>query len=492
MNKLFTTATAILLLCTMHTQAQTNKTLTQQQLMQSHKRFGHAIAARQLARRAAVNSTAAKTTDMSERIIAYYLISAYTGEAGDSFLCTYSGNRSSRFDFNDMQYHFANYFLFMYSPENAPNTYNEPYYPQNPDVLFDSCTYFGGNINGQGLLIATYDANNNLTQYYNPYQQDSLDYSVTDEKTINTYDANQNLTSSLYINWANAAWDTSYKRTITYNSNIVATDSLSKYINGAWVPQFSWSYTYDNNGNLTNATSSPLSSTSLGALQYRFFYNADNTLQKDSIFTYGGPNIWIIEFADSMGYTPGVNFITYESSLWYPTNGIQFDSVIHKDHITGGLPDTVYDVEWNSSHVISNGIATVYTYDSYNNPLVGNRYQYGILSGSYDSTVFSIARYYYQQFTTAVKNVAAPTANITIYPNPATNEINIAQTGIQQGTHTYITLINALGQTVLSETLPSMSSTEALSVAGIAPGNYWVVVQDPSGNILGRKQIIKE
>src|SRR6185437_15495173 len=122
-------------------------------------------------------------------------------------------------------------------------------------------------------------------------------------------------------------------------------------------------------------------------------------------------------------------------------------------HISGGLPDSVYSTNIQLSNGTTGGMKTHYVYNSDGNPTVGAQYNYNPNIGDYDPTPDAYQHYYYQS-TTAVSNVAKQDVAIKVYPNPAANEINISMTGTQHGALTYITLINALGQTVHTESLP--------------------------------------
>lgn len=464
--------------------AQTSNDTHVQQLLQRNQHLMHAIEARQQSRENALKNNE-RTTGESERLIgkSTYDILDNAGLL-DTMHYAYSSNRTSFFDFNNMVFDASNHVVSTSLPTYIGNDLI--------DVMFDTSIYAAQE--DYSMAVATYDANNNLTQLYDVPPSNALP-STFYYKYINVYDANENVTEYIEFIWDSGVWDTSVKRMLTYNGNMITSDSAVQFTNGAWEPIESWSYGYNNAGNITTANAAYYNSPGPSAWQYFFTYNTDNTIQKDSAAIYSGGS-WMPLYIDSVGYTAGINSITYEQQTAYQY-GITGERTEYTRHYTNGLPDTIY----RTVHGMANGIIedgsykNSYSYDSYGNPVTVNQYAFHTTtanSGYYDTTPALAYYYYYQTFTTDVKNIVKQQVNITVYPNPATDEINISQTGMQQGALTYIKLINALGQIVHSESLPWMNGTETVSVAGLRAGDYWVVIQDKDGNVLSRKAIVKE
>jgi hypothetical protein len=501
MKNLFTTIPAMLLLLSI-TQAQTINTISNrlQQVSKRNASLMHAIEARQGARLAAAKGSAAKTTNAAEHLVAQ---SAYDIEYNlgltDSTYYTYSNNRGSTYDFNDMDYSDGIYSLQGALPMDIAYGNNTVYHNYYLNVLCDSAKYYHyytADSAGLSLRLTMYDANNNVAQFYDPYTQDAS-ISYEGNRVVNTYDANQNLTQSVVLGWNFGNWDTAAKRILTYNGNMLASDTSSLYSNGTWAPEYAFTYAYDNNNNITHVEFYGDSAGIWLALeQYFLSYSADNILQQDSTMIYTS-GAWYPYATDSVGYTSGVSYTTYERENVYSSiDGVADHYLLRTKYTSAGLPDSIlynqYDMATNT---IQTGDKLIYTYDSYGNPLTMTQYQYNtgtVGTDGYSTTPDFADYYYYQLFNTAVSNVAKPNISITIFPNPTTNELNIAQTGMQQGALTYITIINALGQTVRTESLPFINGTETLSVAGLTPGNYWLLIQDKTGNILSRQTIVKE
>jgi len=54
----------------------------------------------------------------------------------------------------------------------------------------------------------------------------------------------------------------------------------------------------------------------------------------------------------------------------------------------------------------------------------------------------------------------------------------------------FVRLVNASGQTVLTEAVPWYSETESISVRGLVPGVYWLVITDKNGNGLLKQAVV--
>jgi hypothetical protein len=93
--------------------------------------------------------------------------------------------------------------------------------------------------------------------------------------------------------------------------------------------------------------------------------------------------------------------------------------------------------------------------------------------------------------TTAISEVNEPNNVITIYPNPANNEIQIS--GINSlATEATIVVTNMLGQTVLARKFVSISQTHNINVSQIPAGVYCVEITTGLNEKYKRKLIISK
>jgi hypothetical protein len=78
-------------------------------------------------------------------------------------------------------------------------------------------------------------------------------------------------------------------------------------------------------------------------------------------------------------------------------------------------------------------------------------------------------------------------AAISVFPNPATDVINIQLPDSWQGKALTIDLINQAGQVVDSRSTKQASQVERLSVNQLAAGIYLLRIQDSNGNVQTNK-----
>lgn len=482
----------------------------------------YAILQKQQAAIEAKHNAAEKTTSATaERLIAY---SDYNNSYADtpsqpvgimdSGYYYYSGQNGSVFN--------TDYMEFM-APSGG-------YFAAGADFgyFFDGLTHsFSTNINVSGVLADTslywnsnatdtsgnavyafaekvndlYDVNKNITFCSDdnyPYPAGSG--SGAWDNYINTYDGANNITGSLDLLWNGAGWDTNAYTYFIYNSGELIEDSVNVYTTGVWSPLFRDNYTYNPSGNLVYVLSwFDGSGTWAENEQYFMTYNADNSLHTDSS-SQNGSGAWLPGETDSFGYTPGAGFWTYLKYDQYTNPGI-YETIVSKHVNPLGMPDSLYVSDYNfvsaPPFTLTNGEKIVYIYDAYNNPAIAYRYPFDISdpvsgSGSYSDTAGLTSHFYYATYTTGVNKVNTVAGKVTVFPNPAANAINISISGIASGTYISVRLENMQGQTVITENGPWMNVTEALPIAGIAPGMYVVLISDGQGNTLSTQKIVKQ
>jgi hypothetical protein len=165
------------------------------------------------------------------------------------------------------------------------------------------------------------------------------------------------------------------------------------------------------------------------------------------------------------------------------------------------LPDTEYETIFSSFSSSANNL--LYkgkfstSYDSYHNPVTSDAYDFNITdtaagTGMYDTAADRMTHFYYEQYNLAVSQVAAPPAVISVFPNPATDIVNVSITGIVAGSRVNLILENLLGKTILTESMPWVNNTEMLPMKGFAAGAYILSVLDDKGNRLSVQKIIKQ
>jgi len=351
-------------------------------------------------------------------------------------------------------------------------------------------------------VFEVYDSNNNVISCND---SDDNPGSFQWDSVINVYGADGNIASSLDLQWSGFAWDSNTYIYYFYNTTgLLVKDSTVTYT-GSWVPQYRDAYYYNSHGYVIHVDDSAYSSgVWADEAHINFSYNSEDELRFDTVYENTGTS-WASVENDTFGYVPGANYWTsLYSRIIFGTN---WQIAVETKHVNSSfMPDSLSIWETASPSMNPNAYANhllyaekfAFTYDGYNNPTVDMQYHYTVTdtiagTGYYDTTADETDYFYYQNYiAAAVTKVNVPTPNVTIYPNPAGNTLNVTIADITNSANTTLRLENMMGQTVMSKTLPWTVATQSLSLSGIAPGMYVLQVQDDKGNMISTKKVIKQ
>ncbi len=103
--------------------------------------------------------------------------------------------------------------------------------------------------------------------------------------------------------------------------------------------------------------------------------------------------------------------------------------------------------------------------------------------------LFFVAKYNCSGTTVSNSEIRNPNFEITIYPNPATNNLTITFAEPQK--NTTIKILNLLGETVNSEQLIVNSKSATIDVSDVAQGMYFVQITDETKNSITKKIIVQ-
>jgi len=464
------------------------------------------------------NSAERTASYPSERLIAtsnynedYTDTPNYPAGIVDSAYYAYTGQRGSIFDANSLSFMSPSANIF--ATGNSINNY-----------LSGTTLQFTPNVNTASVLADTtllWNSNNTNTSGnnyfdYNEYVHDIYDannnvISCTDsndntnafqwDSVINVYGSDGNIASSLDLQWSGFAWDSNTYVFFYYNTaGELVKDSTATYT-GTWGPTNLDAYYYNSHGYVIHVDDSAYNTGAwVDQVHVNFGYNSENELKFDTVSVNTG-SAWINYEIDTFGYVTGADYWTaLYSNFAY---GAQWETEIETKHVNSSfMPDsfsvmvTGSNSSYTNNYVYAEKVA--YNYDSYNNPTTDRQYYYTVTdmtvgTGYYDTTADEIDHYYYQNYiAAAVAKVNAPTPTVTVYPNPASNILNVTITDITSGANTSLRLTNIIGQTVISKTLPWTAATQSLPLTGIAPGIYILQVQDDKGNTLSTQKVIKQ
>lgn len=405
--------------------------------------------------------SASKPTAVNWRLSSY----SYFENNGTSLDMTdtgyykYTNGRGSSFDYNEM-------------------------YPDDEGILnktlSDTIMRYsdaGSGIEPSGRSTSEYDANNNRTKLI----IEELDVStlVNSEKYDATYDNNGNLTVETESYWddVNNVWDKVYTYTYTYNTqNKMIADS--SYDHDFGTPDSKIVYTYDGNGNEISSISYNWNGIGWDtAYKYDYTYYTNNKL-KTSTFKLYNSGVWENSYMDSSGYSNTDFYTYYRTSTWDDANS----KWIHQYRETrtlgsNNLPDmqqmSTYDTSTKSWSVDAD---VEWSYNSNNDPVYIEAYAY-IMGVRFPSPIVVANLYYESYFNVGVEQPLAA-EKVSVYPNPATDVVNIDLNGKQAKE---VSIYSTIGRKMYQSAVNNQNSRTTVPVSHLPNGNYIINVTDADG-----------
>ena len=299
-------------------------------------------------------------------------------------------------------------------------------------------TEYTYDVNGNLTVEINYDWDSNTSQWIDPFKSESTfdanqnliteilyDWNSTTNqwensyKTVYTYDTNQNLLTRLSYQWDSNInqWIISYKSEYTYDANGNQTTKINYNWNTStsqWIINSKNEYTYDTNGNqITNIDYSWNSTTSQwensNKREYTYDINDNKTLEIGYYWNFG-TNQWINSFKSEFIYDANGNLTTEIDNDWDSSTNQWINSYKY---------DLTIDVTTNISDLF---VPPIY-YDFFANKLLSYlSYEWNETTNSWELTSNGVD--YYSDITANV-NQTTNDKLVTVYPNPANNNLHI-------------------------------------------------------------------
>lgn len=405
----------------------------------------------------------------------------------DSTWYLYSGNNTSRYDYNFMAYndqYWPNYF----------SSYTYPYDMSVMDVNADSSMYYSTDQSVSGSLQL-----NTITKAHflpgpvvSDYNSETFGTSSDTNSFYNIYNAAGQLVEQNYLTNQSGTYDSTSKFKLYYDAQGRNTlDSVYTYSLGDWFIYQTIVKHFDANNNIDTFSIwfENGGSWVLGAQFVNEFYS-DNKLKMATLFQLYN-NVFIKALTDSFEYNSGNDISSAITETQYDlTGGIDYRYKLAKTFNAQNLPDSIfislYDVATSSWDLLESGMQV---YNSYNNPDSIQYYDHSGGSPVYEGS----EKYYYEVFnnTTGVNTVANASVKMDIYPNPVSNELNIKWDDANNK-RCAIEIVNISGQKLFSYSFIWNNPNQKISFKTLTSGMYWVIVRSESGNVLYRQSIIKQ
>lgn len=259
----------------------------------------------------------------------------------------------------------------------------------------------------------------------------------------------------------NQTVDTEFIRSILYDNNGRA---INDTVNGFWYGH-SYNYFYNNSGKVIDITQRAsggghdiFNYDNEGRLLTRTSTGAD---LRDTIFN------WLIDY-DVTGR------ITAYSGQGYSREGSYVQSRLHYNTLNEA--DSFIDYRYNN---IGNGdysesiSKTVFYYNKYHNPDSAISFYFDNKHPSYPRS----GKTYYK-YETYFADTLANHDEVVLFPNPAHNEIYITWNKIFSAIPVNIVIYNSTGQEVSKTNIVKPAYTDAINIAGYAPGIYFLRIKN--------------
>lgn len=323
----------------------------------------------------------------------------------------------------------------------------------------------------------TYNASNKVTEEIYQSSWNTPNNTLENTwKTTYTYAAGR-LTESVGYNWENANWVLNYKLVITYNAN----NLLDSYIN------YSWDGTQWVNDE-----------------RYTFTYNANNKVASD-IGEEWASSQWVNKYKSLYNYNSNNKIISQIRADWDVFNSMWVANGNKTEYEWDAAGNRTQEVEYSTTNIGTlNQYKSEYTYDTFNlmtnfahpfkdktgldyffnefpyvNKVQGeNSYSYNAQTSSFNlngRTTYN----YNAAIALSTPTIDKATANITFYPNPTTDFLNIQNPSKVAIDKVFVT--DLTGKKVLEQ-----NNANQVNVANLAKGLY--VVEAFSGE---EKWVIK-
>ena len=337
-------------------------------------------------------------------------------------------------------------------------------------------------------VTRTFDANGNMTLAIVEFWD--VNAWVNAMKGIITYDSHGNELTAITQQWDTNVWVNSDRETSTYNSNNNKLTYLDEvWQTNAWENSSKDTYTYDASGNLltdifqdwqTNAWENA------GRDTYTYDINGNELTE---LYEQWHTNTWENSNKATFTYNTHGNPLTEVYEDWQPTL---------KDHINIKAWDIsrqvtyTYDSNENILNVLIESwqnykeMSTIkfsFTYDTNGNSLTGKCEKLNSTNWlpemgflpiyAAKEALFEVTAYRYQaSFKSFNTKIAEFNANksLYIYPNPATNNITVNYTSLNENKGSMIAIYNIQGQ--LLQQVPLQQENQQIDISALSKGVY--------------------
>ncbi|RYM34579.1 T9SS type A sorting domain-containing protein [Brumimicrobium glaciale] len=327
------------------------------------------------------------------------------------------------------------------------------YYDANKNLIKESnYEWTGSDWSPNYITLCSYNMNNLVTEEIE-MGWDGVSQFTNLDKTTYTYFSSGLLANIVTQEWDGSAWQNFDKQSFTYEFGVLEMIEYAGYDGTQWEVESRFLTTYTGN-NLTTLVTEELNGTQWESEdRIMFFYNSANKMTYSSFESYDGSS-WSQDY--KIDYTLDNNFNLIKKSLSFP--GTEEFYAEYEYDLTGQMANIANPFSY------LRGLESILEDFPYTNKILnytGN--QYDDVTNSFYPTERTTFNYTSQLVLNLDEAKASP--NISLYPNPANNFIQI--NGITKSEN--ISVYTVLGVKVFDAVV---NKDDKLDIQGLNNGLY--------------------
>jgi hypothetical protein len=360
-------------------------------------------------------------------------------------------------------------------------------------AMFDSSWKYGNNGSGMALnemSASTYTSSNkrvSLTSF-----MDNGSAGLIGKQDVRyEYNTAGNVTVKHDLEWNSSAskWDSVTRTYYDYNTqNKLQTTTIYNTGKSAW--ELKTTNHYNATGDIDTVLIEYYTTGWAPTSREIHSFSTGNKLTKNIVQNFDSASLsWKDQRIDSFGYTTGADFFTYmEVKEWDTATAAWLNSSLQIRTLNAQkLVDVETFKSWDTAaHAWDTQVEMEWVYNTNNNPI-----RMDITSPMFPlpMPVSQVFMYYDTTINTSVSNMSK-SVQLTMYPNPATDKLNI-DLGKDASGDAMIAITNMAGQVVSYSKRTNVNGIVEVSLQGFQPGSYSVTVNFADGS-RGSQRIIKQ
>jgi len=299
-------------------------------------------------------------------------------------------------------------------------SYNE----KNLIINKEEYNYDNNSWNKQVKYGYEYNDNGQLTIEYE-YSVDDGEWKL-DAKTNYNYENNNNLISKISFNWIDSDWELSEKYEYTYENNNLVKENYHIWSNNTW--------------NINSVK--------------KYSYNDNNDMIQEIYYSYT---------------TEGNIIYNYKHTYTFDNNHNTLTEIDYQWNTGSWLENKKYEIFYNMNYLLTQSIQP-FEFDleigAGNNNIITSVKGYS--KSNNDWSQIATTTLYYSEHDLVSTQEKQSTENIKVYPNPASNYINVSFANNTKDAILF-NLFNIQGQIVLSKTI---KNNEQINISNLPKGMY--------------------